>query len=112
MPIPEERLPDVVLEALRRDFGSQWLGLTQSVAWVATERGIYPALEDTRIVQLDPADEPQMHRYVSKLLEDGWLALGIEGGENRQWPWLSLTPLGRKAVFGLDAPGSGDRGVR
>ena len=36
MPIPEERLPDVVLEALRRDFGSQWLGLTQSVAWVAT----------------------------------------------------------------------------
>ena len=53
-----------------------------------------------------------MHRYVSKLLEDGWLALGIEGGENRQWPWLSLTPLGREAVFGLDAPGRGDRGVR
>ena len=49
MPIPEDRFLSVIFEALRRDFGNQWLGLTQSVAWVAVDRGIYPAPHDTRV---------------------------------------------------------------
>lgn len=58
MAVSADRLRSVVMEALRRDFGSQWLGLTQAVAWVAIERGIYVVPQDTRIVQLDPEDEP------------------------------------------------------
>jgi hypothetical protein len=97
--IPEERLRGVVLEALRRDFGGQWVGLTQAVAWVATERGMYPALQDTRIVQLDAADEPPLRACVEELIDEGVLALGIEG-RSVAWPWLSLTERGREVVFG------------
>lgn len=107
MPIPEDRFRDVVFEALRRDFGGQWLGLTQAVAWVAVDRGIYPAPHDTRIVQLDPADEPRLRACFWELAEDGVMALGIDG-RNEQWPWMSLTPRGRDLVFGqADAPESG-----
>ena len=97
MPIPESRFRSVVFEALRRDFGSQWLGLQQAVAWVATEHGIYPALQDTRIVQLDPADEPRLRSTFWQLVAEGVMALGINGG-NEQWPWMSLTARGREVV--------------
>jgi hypothetical protein len=98
MPIPERRFRDVVFEALRRDFGNQWVGLTQAVAWVAVERDHYPPPFDTRIVQLDHADEPRLRELVAELLENGTLALGIDG-RNQRWPWLSLTPAGRGLVF-------------
>jgi hypothetical protein len=97
VPIPEGRLRGVVFGALRRDFGGQWLGLTQAVAWVATERGIYPALNDTRIVQIDPADEPRLRTLVEELMVEGVLELGVPGGA-QIWPWLSLTPAGRELV--------------
>ena len=98
MPIPEDRLRDVVIEALRRDFGSQWLGLTQAVAWVAIERGMTPPRVDTRIIQIEPDDEPPVRRLVEELLAEGILTLGMSGGEPR-WPWLSLTTKGRETVF-------------
>jgi hypothetical protein len=98
VPIPQERVRSIVLEALRRDFGNQWVGLTQAVAWVATERGIYPALQDTRIVQLDVADELPLRACVEQLIAEGVLAPGIEG-RNEVWPWLSLTAHGRELVF-------------
>ncbi len=97
MPIPDDHLRDVVLEALRRDFGHQWLGLTQAVAWVATERGLYPPRDDTRIVEIDPADEPALRAEVDRLIAAGLLALGVDG-RNARWPWLSVTPLGRRAI--------------
>jgi hypothetical protein len=97
MPIPERRLRAIVLEALRRDFGNQWLGLTQAVAWVAIEGGMYPAPNDTRIVQLQPEDEPHVRAVVDALLAEGVLTRGIEG-RNADWPWLSLTPRGRELV--------------
>ncbi len=97
MSIPEAALPDLVFEALGRDFGSQWSGLTQAVAWVATERGIYPALNDTRIVQIDPADEPRVCLFVSELIAGGVLMLGVPNG-GQTWPWLSLTPAGHERV--------------
>jgi hypothetical protein len=97
MSIPERRLRAIVLEALRRDVGSQWLGLTQAVAWVAIEAGLYPAPNDTRIVQLEPEDEPGVRGVVDALLAEGVLTLGIEG-RNAEWPWLSLTPRGREVV--------------
>jgi hypothetical protein len=81
-----------VLEALRRDFGNQWTGLTQAVAWVATERGFYPALQDTRIVQLDAADEVPLRACAEQLIAEGVLALGING-RDRAWArgcwWLA-----------------------
>ena len=108
MPIPEDRFRSVVFEALRRDFGSQWLGLQQAVAWVATERGIYPALQDTRIVQLDPSDEPRLRSTFWQLAEEGVMTLGIDG-RNEQWPWMSLTALGREVVAtGEQSPVPGD----
>jgi hypothetical protein len=97
MAIPEHRLRPIVLEALRRDFGSQWPGLTQAVAWVAIDAGVYPAPNDTRIVQLQPEDEPGVRGVVDALLAEGVLALGIEGRDG-EWPWLSLTPRGRELV--------------
>lgn len=97
MPIPEARLRRVLLEALGRDFGSQWQGLTQAIAWIATERGIYPARNDTRIVQIDPVDEPRVRILVSELLADGVLTLGVPDGA-QTWPWLSLTPTGRERL--------------
>jgi hypothetical protein len=99
LPIPQDALRALLFEALRRDFGNQWLGLTQAVAWAATERGYYPPLQDTRIVQLDPADEPALRRAVGGLLAEGVLALGIDG-RNAVWPWLSLTERGREAMHG------------
>ena len=102
MPIPVDRFRSVVFEALRRDFGGQWMGLTQAVAWVATDRGIYPAIQDTRIVQIDPADEPPLRALVDELLEAGVMTLGTNAG-NARWPWLSLTPHGRAAVFAPEA---------
>lgn len=98
MPIPEERFRDVVLEALRRDFGGQWRGLSQAVAWVAIERGITPPRQDTRIIQIEPADEPRLRDEVARLLEEGVLTLGLQGG-TAAWPWLSLTAAGRALVF-------------
>ncbi|RLT34817.1 MAG: hypothetical protein DWI59_05535 [Chloroflexi bacterium] len=110
MPIPEHRLRSVVFEALRRDFGSQWLGLTQAVAWVATDRGLYPALQDTRIVQIHPADAAPVRALVDELVADGVLSLGIPGGSTG-WPRLSLTAAGREVVFAPDdAPDSPDLG--
>jgi hypothetical protein len=103
MAIPERHLRSVVIEALQRDFGNQWLGVTQAVAWVATDRGLYPALNDTRIVQLAAEDEPGVRGVVDALLEEGVLALGIEG-RNERWPWLSLTAHGREVVFGQREP--------
>jgi hypothetical protein len=95
--IPAERLRDVVFEALRRDFGGQWLGLTQAVAWVAIDRGIYPPPHDTRITQIDPEDEPPLRSLLDDLLAEGVISLGIDG-RNRTWPWISLTPAGREIV--------------
>ena len=106
MAIPDNRMRDVVFEALRRDFGGQWVGLTQAVAWVATERAMTPPRFDTRIVQIEPADEPRVRALVTELLEEGVLTLGIPGGE-AAWPWLSLTPRGREIVFRSDEPPSG-----
>jgi hypothetical protein len=100
VPIPESQLREAVVEAVRRDFGHQWLGLTQAVAWVAIERGLYPAPNDTRIVQLAAEDEPRVRGVVDALLQEGVLALGIEG-RNEHWPWLSLTVRGREVVSGL-----------
>ena len=97
MAIPADALRDVVFEALRRDFGGQWLGLTQAVAWVAIERGMTPPRQDTRIIQIEPVDEPVVRRYVDQLIGEGVLALGLPGGEAR-WPWLSLTDAGRALV--------------
>lgn len=97
VPILEDALPGVLFAALRRDFGNQWPGLTQAVAWIATERGIYPALNDTRIVQLDPLDEPRLRTLVSDLIAEGVLMLGVPGGAPA-WPWLSLTVAGRERV--------------
>jgi hypothetical protein len=99
--IPDARLAEVTAEALRRDFGSQWLGLTQAVAWVAIERGFTPPRQDTRIIQIEPADEPALRRYVDQLLEAGVLALGMRSGA-AVWPWLSLTDRGRELVAGGD----------
>ncbi len=95
--IPDNALPGVLLAALRRDFGSQWPGLTQAVAWIATERGLYPALNDTRIVQLDAADEPLLRSLVWELIAEGVLSLGVPGGA-QSWPWLSLTAAGRERL--------------
>jgi hypothetical protein len=103
VPIPLDRMRDLVFEALHRDFGNQWLGLTQAVAWVATERGVYPALQDTRIVQLEPADEPLLRACVESLLAEGIMSLGIDG-RNEAWPWLSLTARGRELVLGESGP--------
>lgn len=97
MPIPEQRVRSVVFEALRRDFGGQWRGLTQAVAWVAIERGMNTQPFDTRIVQIDPADEPGVRRCVEELLEQGVLALGA-GSSSPVWPWLSVTPAGRQVI--------------
>ena len=110
MAIPERWIRDVVFEALRRDFGHQWLGLTQAVAWVAIERGMTPPRQDTRIVQIEPVDEPAVRRCVEALLADGVLSLGT--GARAEWPWLSLTPRGRALVFGgLDGAPSGLQGA-
>ena len=98
MAVSADRLRSVVMEALRRDFGSQWLGLTQAVAWVAIERGIYVVPQDTRIVQLDPEDEPPLRNCVSELIAEGVLALGMEGSPN-EWPWISLTAVGREVLL-------------
>ena len=98
MAIPEHRFRDVLFEALRRDFGGQWLGLTQAVAWVAIERGITPPRQDTRIIQIESADEPALRRHVDRLLQEGVLTLGLPGGE-AVWPWLSLTALGWERVL-------------
>ena len=87
----------MLLEALRRDFGNQWVGLSQAVAWVATEHGLYPALQDTRIVQLDASDEAPLRACVEQLLAEGVLALGIDG-RHAQWPWLSVTEHGQRVV--------------
>ncbi len=103
MTIPARDLPQVTLDALKRDFGSQWLGLTQAVAWVAIERGFTPPRQDTRIIQIEPADEPPLRRYVEQLLEVGVLALGMPGGAT-VWPWLSLTDHGRELVAGGELP--------
>jgi hypothetical protein len=96
--IPKARLQEVVFEALRRDFGNQWLGLTQAVAWVAIEQGMTPPRQDTRIIQIEPEDEPGVRAYVLELIADGVLTPGIEGGQT-DWPWISLTPHGRDVVF-------------
>jgi hypothetical protein len=53
-------------------------------------------------VQLEAEDQPSMRAVVDALLEEGVLALGIEG-RNEQWPWLSLTARGRELV-GLTVP--------
>ena len=97
MPIPADRLRSVVFEALRRDFGGQWVGLQQAVAWVAINRGLYPSTFDTRIIQIDRADEPRLRSLVEGLIAEGVIRLGIDGSPE-QWPWLSLTPLGRELV--------------
>ncbi len=99
MQIPEDRFRSVVLEALRRDFGSQWLGLTQAVAWVAIDRGMYPPPQDTRIIQIDPAAEAALRSHFWELVAEGVMTLGMNGSKEI-WPWISLTALGRELVFG------------
>lgn len=101
MPIPEDRFRSVVFEALRGDFGGQWVGLTQAVAWVATDRGIYPELQDTRILQIDPADEPRLRTLFWQLVEEGVMTLGTNAA-NARWPWMSLTAHGRAVVFAAE----------
>ena len=98
MRIPEDRFRSVVFEALRRDFGSQWIGLQQAVAWVAIDRGMYPAPQDTRIIQIDPADEPRLRSFFWQLVAEGVMTVGMNGG-NESWPWMSLTAFGREVVF-------------
>ena len=103
MPIPPDRLRSVVFEALRRDFGGQWIGLTQAVAWVATDRGIYPTLQDTRVVQIDPTDEEPLRELFWQLVEEGIMTLGTHAG-NARWPWMSLTEHGRAVVLATQHP--------
>ena len=55
---------------------------------------------DTRIVQIDPADESGVRQCVEDLLEEGLLVLGA-GGSSPVWPWLSVTSAGRQVI---DAP--------
>ncbi|MSQ29560.1 MAG: hypothetical protein EXR68_03620 [Dehalococcoidia bacterium] len=95
--ISEDRFRSVVFEALRRDYGGQWLGLTQAVAWVAIDRGMYPAPQDTRIVQINPADEPRLRSTFWQLVAEGVMTLGTDAG-NAGWPWMTLTARGRAVV--------------
>ncbi len=97
MPIPEGAARSVLIEALRRDFGSQWLGLTQAVAWVAAERGYYVLPQDTRILQIDPTDVPVLREHVRQLVAKGLLSLGT-ADDGATWRSLVVTDGGRAAI--------------
>ncbi len=97
MPIPPQAFRGVVFEALRRDFGTQWLSFQQQVASVAAEREFAPTPTTNRPARLEVIDADRLRAFFWQLVAQGVLTVGYNDS-NAAWPFMALTEFGRIVV--------------
>jgi hypothetical protein len=89
---------ELMLEALRRESGTQSVTLQNSIAAIAADRGLLGQREPGHQPPSLPREHWETFRDVLwGLIVEGVVAFGKDSS-NTDWPWLSLTRYGREVV--------------
>jgi len=103
----EELLRTLLLRVLKKDPDLHRSSLNQvvsAVAKLAEQEELFPNLTESYYehANLNPTDEFTLTRLIRELIFQGVLAEGFDSN-NAKWPWMSVTPHGRK-VLGEEGP--------
>lgn len=96
MPFEPEMMRACILDAFRRQPGTQYRNLQLAVAAVAHERGLPVAYRGSPVLD-DGRDIRRFRETVWALIIEGVLTVGMDD-YNPSWPFLSLTEYGEECI--------------